>query len=227
MQYLGGKARIAKEISAVMLASTPLRDTYVEPFVGSGWVAERMVPHFASSYLTDLAPDLILMWQRLLDGGDPPTEVSEEEYRALRDAKPSALRGFVGYGCSFGGKFFGGYARGASGRNYARQAHDGLMRKVPKLLGSHVACLDYKKLSIEAGVVVYCDPPYAGTTGYTAAGDFDSSEFWKVMDEWSSRAVVFVSEYSAPAHWGKIWEKGVSVGVSGSGSAIECLFTRA
>ena len=39
-----------------------------------------------------------------------PFQLMEEEYKNLKTSEPSALRGFVGYFLSFGGKWFGGYA---------------------------------------------------------------------------------------------------------------------
>src|ERR1700750_2056717 len=108
---MGGKTRIAKDLARAMLASTSERDVYVEPFVGAGSVAAEMVPFFDGAILSDASPDLIAMWQALQNGWEPPENVTLEEYEAQRHAPVSALRGFVGYGCSFGGKWFGGYAR--------------------------------------------------------------------------------------------------------------------
>ena len=55
-------------------------------------------------------------------GYDLPESVSEQEYKYIREHKDDdpALAGFVGFGCSFGGKWFGGYARdNRTSRNYA------------------------------------------------------------------------------------------------------------
>lgn len=55
--------------------------------------------------------------------------------------------------------------------------------------------LDYKQLKIPLNSVVYCDPPYRGTT-YKYKIKFNYEEFY----EWISSidAPVFVSEYSLP-----------------------------
>lgn len=59
---------------------------------------------------------------------------------------------------------------------------------------------DYRLILPHTGDVVYCDPPYADTTGYRDA--FDSKAFWETMDSWHELgADVFVSEYQAPPHW--------------------------
>ncbi len=51
----------------------------------------------------------------------------------------------------------------------------------------------------------YCDPPYAGTTGYKTK--FDSGSFWEWAEKSAKVADVYVSEYNAPQGWECIWEK--------------------
>ncbi len=111
---------------------------------------------------------------------------------------PYWYKGFVGFGCSFGGKFFGGYARGCKNRNYAQAAKNGILRKVRSLDASAVkfSCTDYRKLN-PTNLFIYCDPPYEGTTGYSNSG-FSSTEFWSVMRTWSKSNTVVISEYQAP-----------------------------
>ena len=55
--------------------------------------------------------------------------------------------------------------------------------------------------------MIYCDPPYADTTGYSGVDAFDSSKFWDVMREWSKTNTVYVSEFNAPADFEAVWEK--------------------
>lgn len=213
MRYMGGKSRVAKGIAATMLEATSNRSVYVEPFLGGGSVAVQMVPHFGQSYLSDAHHDLIILWQALQLGWEPPDSVSEEFYRQLRDAGPSAIRGFVGYACSFGGKWFGGYARGV-GRNYAGESRNLLLRKIPALTGARITHTDYRNVEIPDGAVVYLDPPYAGTTGYGAVGAFDTVMFWKWAETLSARASVFVSEYHAPDGWESAWSATPHVSLS-------------
>ena len=40
---------------------------------------------------------------------------------------------FVGFGCSFAGKWFGGYARSNDKRNYAKMAKNSLNKKIINL----------------------------------------------------------------------------------------------
>jgi hypothetical protein len=52
------------------------------------------------------------MWQALMRGETEPfADVTEAEYATLKTAAPSARRGFVGFGASFGGGWFNGYGR--------------------------------------------------------------------------------------------------------------------
>lgn len=206
MQYLGGKSRIAKDIARVILELTDDRQHYVEPFVGAGSVAAELAPHFTDAVLSDASPDLIELWRALQDGWTPPASVSKEEYQEQRYAPVSALRGFVGYGCSFGGKWFGGYAANNDGRNYARTGGALLAKRIIPLKAATLYNLDYRDLVIPDGAVVYCDPPYRNATKYDRLADFDSDEFWKVAESWSERSTVFVSEYEAPEGWRSVWQ---------------------
>lgn len=206
MQYLGGKSRIAKEISQVMLAATDERSVYVEPFVGAGSVAAQMMPHFETAFLSDASPDLIALWQALQQGWQPPDTVTAEMHQALKDAPVSALRAFVGYGCSFGGAWFNTYARDPKhGRNFARTAANLLAARLEVIGTAWFDCLDYRDVPITDGAVIYCDPPYRGKTRYDRLPDFDSDTFWAWAEMQADRSAVFVSEYQAPEGWRAVW----------------------
>ena len=165
---------------------------------------------FDSLRLSDAHPDLVLMWQAVLDGWVPPSDVSEELYQELKNAEPSALRGFVGFACSFGGKFFRGFAReGRRGEvNFAARGVRTLAKKVDALAsvdGVSVERLDYCDVQPARCDVLYLDPPYAGTEGYST-GSFDSDAFWLWAQEQAESGVrVFVSEFQAPDGWVPVW----------------------
>jgi DNA adenine methylase len=203
MRYLGGKSKIAKRLAQTIISRTTSK-TLIEPFIGGGAMTAALAPHFSRVFAYDIHTDLILLWQALQDGWVPPSTVTEELYNGLKYSEPSALRGFVGFGgASWGGKWFGGYARG-SNRNYADESARALLRDI-KFMG-HVIFQqsDYRDLVVSSGDVIYADPPYAETTGYSIP--FDSNEFWEIADEWSRcGAEVFVSEYLAPPSWDCLW----------------------
>lgn len=209
MQYLGGKTRLAKKIAEEVARLKGDRAVYIEPFVGGGSVFAAVAPLFEQAIACDVHPDLIQLWSEVATGWTPPTHLTEAEWRDLRDGGGvSALRGFAGFGCSFGGRFFEGYARGAG--DYARQAASAIERKRAAFASAiHIIRTSYAELTPMMGpsVVAYCDPPYAGTKGYSKTAPFDHEHFWTTADEWRRRgALVLVSEYSAPEGWARVAE---------------------
>lgn len=220
MQYLGGKSRIAKQIAQVIY-STSQNGVYVEPFLGAGSVAEVLVPGYSRSILADSMPDLMMMWQEAVDGWVPPTVMTEQEWRRLWHSEPSALRAFAGFPCSFGGKWFDGYARDPKGgANYAARASRSIVRRAKIFRNAELRLSDYRALDFpKSDAVVYCDPPYVGVKKYRAVDNFDTDAFWAEMDRWVDRgAEVYVSEYQAPAGWEPIWEGNPVSSIAGHGA---------
>lgn len=206
MQYLGGKCQIAKNITKAILENTTSRSRFIEPFIGGAAITSRIAKYFDVVFASDIHEDLILMWQSLSKGWEPPDSVSEDEYKELRNSQPSALRGFTGFGCSFGGKWFGGYARNSIGFDYCGATKRVVLRDIGKMNNVYFTHCKYSEVSPTKGDVVYCDPPYANTTGYK--DKFNSEEFWATVNDWSDKGVnVFVSEYTAPSNWIPVWEK--------------------
>lgn len=165
------------------------------------------------------------MWNAVKTGWTPPTDVTEDEYRALKDREPSALRGFVGFGCSFAGKWFGGYARGRD-RNFASETSRSLVKAAKSLDRATISLGDYGRFSPSPEWVIYCDPPYGGL-GYSV-GPFDQGRFWNTAKSWASGgSLVLVSGYSAPEEFVPIAEfdhfRSVSLN-SGGAKSVEKVF---
>ncbi|MGQ3385280.1 DNA adenine methylase [Glutamicibacter sp. TV12E] len=217
MQYSGGKSRISKELSEVMLTLTDQREHYYEPFAGGGAVAEKMGNHFKEAHYSDLHQDLIIMWDAVVNQGwEPPKQVSEEEYYQLKDSAPSPARTFASFACSFGGKEWGGYARSKK-TDYAATGRRSVLRgrAMAGAVSTTYTHASYEDLSPMPGDVIYCDPPYRDTTGYKT-GAFDSPRFWAIAQAWAEAgASVYVSEYDAPEGWIAIWEKPVTISLVG------------
>lgn len=241
MRYMGGKGRIAKKIADTILASTDGRGTYWEPFVGGGATAAQLGRHFNTANYSDIHPDLILMWQSVIHNGwQPPTDVSYELYQELRyTTEPSALRGFVGFGGSFGGRWFEGYARGGhtsdgTPRNHQAESARAVLKDAARMrakANTNVFVADALTIEPSPGDVVYCDPPYAGTKNYSRTAPFDHDRFWAQAKAWSESGVhVFVSEYKAPEDWQCLWDQplrsSVRVGSAERHIAVERLFGR-
>jgi|SRR5690625_1288159 len=223
MRYMGGKSRLAKSIRDVILSHVEVgkNTTYWEPFVGGCGAFEVIAPKFPRAIGSDIHRDLIMMWQEGMRVWSPPSTVSEQQYQSMRRAEPSALRGFVGFGCSFGGKWFGGFARGGNNSDGTPRDHTAeSSRNVSKTLEilrpleAEFKCIPYWDITPKEGDVVYCDPPYEGTTEYRDSG-FDSSRFWEWATNLSKQGVkVFVSEYKAPVGWKEVYRREVLSSVS-------------
>lgn len=196
MRYLGGKQRVARSLVKHMVVGR--REIYWEPFCGAASVAVEL--GHPAPVLSDANEALITMWQHIQKGWEPPSEVSEDMYNTVRDTQDphDPLTAFVGIGCSFAGKWFGGYARGGAGRNYATNARNSLLRKMKRLQGAVFVHADYTDLEPPRPSIIYCDPPYMDTTGYVT-GHFDHAAFWDWCRKRHSEGHrVYVSEYAAP-----------------------------
>jgi DNA adenine methylase len=158
--------------------------------------------------LNDKHEYLIEMLNGVKYGYDLPENITEEEYKYIREHKDDdrILTGFVGFGCSFGGKWFGGYARNKTNTNYALQSKKSLLKDMATLTDAEFICMDYRDVELPEGCVIYADPPYNGTTGY-GREKFNSDEFWEYMRKVSKEHLVFISEQNAPDDFITIWEK--------------------
>lgn len=199
MRYLGGKFRTAKQIAYQINSLLQSGQAYWEPFVGAGWVLSRVTCN--KRYASDANHKLIALWQALQSGWVPPDLVSMEDYyTAMRGGYDDALTAFIGFGCSFSGKWFAGYASDGTGRNYARNARNSLILKIDTMKDVVFFGADFFTIDPpESNCLIYCDPPYFGTTGYGAVPNFDSVAFWdKVLHLKQLGHTLVVSEYRAP-----------------------------
>lgn len=210
MRYQGGKSRIAKTISSLISERERERETnvdFISLFCGTCSV-ESKVKGFRNIICNDKHKYLIAMLNGVKNGYELPEEISEEQYKYIREHKDEdeVLTGFVGFGCSFGGKDFGGYARNKTGTNYAKRSKKSLLKDMATLMDATFICKDYRDVELTDGCVVYADPPYNNTTGY-GKEKFNSDEFWNYMREISNTHIVFISEQNAPDDFVSIWEK--------------------
>lgn len=232
MRYMGSKDRYAKHIVPILMGGHDDTKWYVEPFVGGG----NMIYQIPASkrWGNDTAMYAIALLDSLSRGWIPPSNVSEESYKAIKanpERFPPELVGFCAYSCSYAGKFWGGYARGndsnGNPRNFASEQQRNLLKQAKGLSGIKFTNDTFLNLDIPDGSTVYCDPPYANTTSYKST--FDHDVFWKWATDLSERCRVFVSEYSAPDGWKPVWQKQVTSSLTkntGEKKAIESLFER-
>lgn len=194
MRYLGGKSRIAKHLVAEIERVRMPGQLVWDAFCG-GLSMSVALRKNGPVWSTDANFPLITLYKSIINGWDPPEHVTEKQYneaKTLPDSDP--LKAYSGFCAGFGGKYFGGYARGEN-RNWAAEGKRALLRDCPKLW--RVDCVDF--LSIKprpTRAILYLDPPYIGTTGYAGVASFDHSKFVSRVAEWAKHTHVFVSEYS-------------------------------
>jgi len=155
----------------------------------------------------------------------------EREWLELKQKKDmlDPLTAFAGFGCSYGGMWFGSYAQDKQQTNYATLARNALLDKKSGFSGIIWTACDYKTINIPDKAVVYCDPPYINTAGYTAVDSFNHPVFWDWVRDLGKRATVFVSEYEAPADINKVFSITKLLGLhpkeGNTREREECLFT--
>jgi DNA adenine methylase len=237
MKYMGSKNRIAKHILPIILKDRKPDQWYVEPFVGGANMIDKVDGKRIGS---DSNEYLICLLKALQDGYIPPDFVTEDEYKSARIEKNLEPRtAFIGFGCSYSGKWFGGYARNVrkdapdaerlnmTTRNYCGESKRNLLKQLPNIIGINFLSCGYKDLEIPINSIIYCDPPYANTTSYK--DKFSHEEFWQwCRDKKAQGHTIFISEYNAPEDFECVWEKEVNSSLTkdtGAKKATEKLFT--
>ena len=216
MRYQGGKFRLRKDICNVLNQYRREGQLFVDLFCGGGSIVREMSnPRLAN----DVCKPLIVMYKALLDGWVPPKNLNEQAYKIIKARMDldHPITAFAGFFCSFGGKWFGGYARARQvERNYVTNAHNSCMRLLEVVKGVEFISMDYRDLLLQhrfKDCMIYCDPPYMGTTGYGFCKGFNHELFWYVMRWLSYDNLVFISEYNAPDDFISVLRINRSVGL--------------
>ncbi len=225
MRYMGGKTRIAKQIAAVI-------DQYREPgqlvwdaFCG-GLSVSVALSEKGPVLSSDANQSLIALYKAVQNGWVPPTKVSREDYELAKTLPNNdPLKALIGFGSSFGGKWFAGYAGGLNGKlTYAQLAARNVQKSVKAC--HRFECMDFLLEQVSDNYnLIYCDPPYVGTTGYSAVGKFNHDIFYEKCQQWSKHATLFVSEYTLP--FGEcVWKRSAkgTLGIDHGVPATEKLF---
>lgn len=226
MVYMGSKNRIAKELIPIIKIQP--NQWYVEPFVGGANMIDKIQHPLKLG--ADSNKYLIALLKYVQDNNQLPAFISKEEYTKVKndkDSYPDWYVGYVGFICSFRGKFFGGYsglyiANSGQQKNYQTGRTNNLLKQ--NLKNIILKCCSYDQLEIPDNSVIYCDPPYQDTTKYK--DKFDSNKFW----DWCRLKVseghkVYISEYNAPEDFTCIWQKDLSSNLGAtSKKATEKLF---
>lgn len=226
MKWMGGKSKQAGWLSKEFVKHG-LREgsVYVEPFVGAASVAARVAKDITpkSMILNDANKCLKPFWESIIFDEvmwyPSDSLITKEAYLSVT-SNPKLhtprevlfVRAVMSYGGRWGGSFVGTKVLtnpralktyGAVPANEAErvkfyrstQKKREALRMCPSV---EVYDRSYDELGIPNGAFVYCDPPYANTTGYPHIGDFDHAAFWDWVRDLSERCTVLVSELTAP-----------------------------
>jgi len=234
MKYIGSKARIAKEISAIMLKDRKPGQYFVDLFCGGCNMIDSVT---GKRIANDINPYLIALFKAVINGFRPPEFINKEERDSIKknpEKYNPELVGWAGFACGFGGDFNGGYAgisntKSGTIRNYQNEAYRGLLKQAKKLEGVEFFNEDYQSVPLPANSIVYCDIPYKGTTGYSNKLDYEIFYTWARANKDNHK--IFVSEYDAPEDFICQWQKQLGSQLSANGksggnkTSTERLFT--
>lgn len=211
MVYQGSKNRIAKHLLPFIMNELTADRWYVEPFCGGCNLIDKV--NHPKRMANDVNKYLIALFRHVQSGGFLPEQASRYAYYEAKNHKeyyPDWMVGFLGFLCSFRGKFFTCYwgekkQKDGSVRNYIREQRNNLLKQINDLDGVVFTCSDYREMKIPPHSVIYCDPPYRGAAKYR--DEIDHGMFWEWCREMARAGhTVFVSETEAPPDFKVLWE---------------------
>ena len=218
---MGSKARIAKEILPIILKDRKPNQWYVEPFCGGCNVIDKVD---GNRIANDLNHYLISMWKELVEKNWKPKKITKQFYNKVKNSKgdyEDHIVGWVGFNCSYSGKYFGGFAGDTKTkintvRDYQTEAINNVLKQIDNLKGVKFSSQSFFNFHFNFNSIVYCDPPYKNTTKYL--NNFNHSLFWDWIRNISKQGnSVFVSEYNAPKDFKCVWKKEVKSSLSANG----------
>lgn len=248
MRYLGGKSRTAKQIAAIV-SPTGL---WWEPFCGGLSVSVALAAISRQAGVVSDANLAVISLYRSVQAGWVPPEggtVTVEDWHAaklLPDTDPR--KALIGIGGSYGAIWFRWPTVekrvewhkkqrywnnidpiGAAGRSVVAKVAD---LTAARCAFEHIDFLAPDTAPPAGTEVIYCDPPYEGTTGYEdATGPFDHVAFWRRCIAFSAlqgpapgaTIRVYVSEYACP-QWvphEQVWSRSSGCMITGTGSGLD------
>lgn len=230
---MGSKARVAKDVSAILNDIIKKRniDTYIEPFVGGSNMIEHIECKNKFGY--DNNEYLIAFWQEIQKGWNPlsDTSMSKEFYNQVKNnikAYPKHIVALCAFCATYNAKWWGGDAgvvqtKVGTYRNYYDEAVRNVLKQKNKIYDVVYGHKDYSEIDVK-GTLIYCDPPYEGTTKYKDT--FNHNKYWRWVRRISRDNVVLCSEYNAPEDFECVWTKNLTVTLdkASRGKAVERLF---
>ena len=233
MKYMGSKARISKDLAPIInkIIKNNQIEEYIEPFVGGA----NMIQHISCFIKIgcDINPYLIAFLQRIQKGWNPleDCDMTKDFYQWVQTNQHIVRPEYValcGFCASYNAKWFGGYAgvvrtKINTYRNYYDEAVRNVLKQSTHIKDVIFICKDYLSIGCE-NALIYCDPPYEGTTEYKDT--FNHQSYWEWVRKMSKNNIVLCSEYNAPEDFVCIWEKQLTTTLdkNSRSKAIEKLF---
>ena len=157
---------------------------------------------------------LISFLKAIQKGWNPLKDVnmSKDFYDNIRNNKsayPKHIVALCGFCATYNAKWFGGYAgivhtKANTYRNYYNEAVRNVLKQKEQIANVIFDCKSYENIDVN-GALIYCDPPYEGTTKYK--DDFNHCKYWDWVRTMSINNIVLCSEYNAPEDFKCVWEK--------------------
>jgi len=240
---MGSKRRLAKYILPIMLKDRKAGQWWVEPFMGGCNILKLIDgPRIGS----DFHPELVAFLTAVQSGWQPPAYINEDDYKRIKTSSDLVLKGYAGFLFSFGATYFGSFRRHNDARigakitphgidiknhylsmQYTNKVSQEAVEKLrPYLQGVELHHSSYIDLKIPSQSIIYCDPPYAGTTGYGVGFNHNIFYDWCRLQK-AKGHTIFISEYGMPKDFKCIWSMQLTQNIKQKGSArtIEKLFT--
>ena len=218
---MGSKNRIAKYILPIILKDRKPDQWYVEPFVGGANMIDKVDGNRIGADFNCAVINALIFIR------DCKTPVNNNEYTesdynkaaglARKGSALSAVDSYALIAFSFGAKWIGGWSRGKNSkgdqRDYVSEQHRASEKQNPLLQGIKLESCSYSSIDVPDNSIIYCDPPYFGTTKYKDS--FDHELFWQWCRDMSDKGhQVFISEYNAPDDFECLWQKEIQSGLN-------------
>lgn len=219
--YHGGKQRIGKRLAKVIYDTSLYISNeedfdikgYCEPFCGMLGVYQHIPKLFKKNIkykAGDINKNVILMWKKAQKGWFPDIKINKKEYDKLKHSKKeSALKGFIGHHCSFGGKYFDTFRPERCKKKMIDNTIDKINDIGEELKNVSFQSGFYTQYSNLKNYVIYCDPPYSIFNKYyddeNNILNFNHKKFWDWCRKMSENNIIFISEYKAPEDFALIY----------------------
>lgn len=230
MKYMGSKRRIAKYILPIILKDRKENQVFYDLFVGGGNLLDKVE---GKRVANDNNKYLIALFKEMQKDNFETPFITEEKYKDIQNSKDDYedwVVGYTGFLLSFGGKFFGGYARDRKGfREYNGEARRNLKAQQNLIRDVDFYCGSYDEVPLIPNSIIYCDIPYKNTTQYNTSKGFDYEGFYEwCINKSNEGHNIFISEYFMPEDkFDCIWQKEITNGLTVDGKqnkGIEKLF---